>query len=252
MKFGKFFRVMTTGVVMLAVSLGAYAQNPINVKVVNNNIGTSAADIKDGQTATIQFDRFPKTVEEFEQTRVLIGEYPAGAAVLILMAFEMYRREVVFNGKTKAQEADNIGWQCLNKVTSSSCNAMQRVKETFSKDAGYAPKYSKPWQVAAYLKGATEANGFNPTKPYTVEVRSKKGSQQSTYSNDFKSDWLMLQIMTKGCTDGFRGLTVVKTNRPQGGDKEKSGNKYFLGVEISTLLTQVMDASFDVEFKGLD
>jgi len=240
-----FFRAMLTVVIMLAVLVSAQAQNPCGVKITSN-IGRTGADIKDGQTATIEFQRFPTTVEEFTQTRDLLWEDPAGTAALLIMAYELYRREVVLNGKTKSQQNSNIGWECINMITSSSCNGMDRVKETFSKDYSY----SKPWQTAAYLKGATKANGFNPTKPYTIEVRAKKGAQQSSYSNDFQSDWLFLQIMTGGCTDGFRGLTVVKTARPQ--DAQKSRGKYFIVIEHSTLLTQVMDGKFGVDFKGLD
>ena len=38
--------------------------------------------------------------------------------------------------------------------------------------------YACPYQVAAYLKGATPENGYNPARPHIVEVRVNNRIEQ--------------------------------------------------------------------------
>lgn len=184
------------------------------------------------QTATVTFNRFPASVEEFKKVREKIGGEPHGALALQLMAFEMYRRN------------NTIGEECikLNNTSSNVKNVTGRLKELFGKDTYYA----RPYQVAAFLKGATPKNGYNPTEPYTVQVRV---SPSLAYQNSsiFQSTILFLNIK-KGDDEYSGNLYVLQTKKP--GEPGKNG-KFFIVNNSSALHSQVQEKSFDVEWKGL-
>lgn len=187
-----------------------------------------------GQSGTVEFNRFPASVDEFKAVREKIGGEPHGAVALELMAMEMYRRD------------RNIGLECI-KLTNTSTNAnvvVDRLKELFGGDVNY----NRPYQTAAYLKGAEPGNGYNPTKPYTVEVFVDPAKPYQKFDH-YQSTVLSLRIKSKGRSHGSDGVSVLKTKRP--GEPGEKG-KFFIISSNTGMISQVAPISFEHEFNGLD
>ena len=186
-----------------------------------------------GQSATVTFSRFPANTAEFKKVCEQIGGEPHGAVALQLMAYEMYRR----NKKT--------GEECirLNNVTTNVTPALERLKELFSNDAYYA----RPYQIAAFLKGATPENGYSPSKPYTVEIEVSAGIAYQ-YSNDYQANVLYLRVLTKGKDKGAEEVAVLKTAKPG----EPGNGINFIVFNSPGLYSQVKEISFTSSFNGLD
>ena len=187
-----------------------------------------------GQSATITFNRFPASVEEFKQVRAQIGMEPHGAVALQIMAFEMYRRDRA------------IGLECikLNNVRSNVGFATGQLKELFGGDS----YYNRPYQMAAYLKGATPTNGYSPEKPYTIEVIVDPAVPYQQ-SKMFQATVLSLRVKSKGRSTGSDVVSVLKTKKPdEPGDK----GEFFIVQSSTGLVSQVAPIPFDVEFKGLE
>jgi len=203
---------------------------PIEVTITGD---ISHTEYTADQSGTITFNRFPTTVEEFQQVREQIGGEPHGAVALQLMAFEMFRHD------------RKIGEECIrmNSVTSSAPGAIRRLNELFGKDANYA----RPYQVAGFLKDAEPKNGYNPSKPYTVEVKVNPGIKYQE-SSIFQTDVIYLQVSAPGRKDGKVGAAVLKTHKPD----EPSKGEYFIMFESSNLYFQVEPISFTATFDGLD
>lgn len=204
---------------------------PLEVKITGTINHTTYTK---GQSGTVEFNRFPATVDEFKAVREMIGGEPHGAVALELMAMEMYRRD------------RNIGLECI-KLTNTSTNAnvvVSRLKELFGGDVNY----NRPYQTAAYLKGAEPGTGYNPTKPYTVEVIVDPATPYQE-SGIFQSTVLSLRIKSKGRSHGSDGLSVLKTKKP--GEPGEKG-KFFIISSNTGMLAQVAPISFEHEFKGLD
>ena len=185
-----------------------------------------------GEKGSVTFNRFPANVEEFKTVRDQIGGEPHGAVALQIMAFEMYRRD------RQAGEA------CikLNNTVLNVAPCTRRLKEIFGGDL----VYSRAYQMAAFLKGATPENGYNPTEPYVVEVYVNPGVEY-IQSNDYQTKVLVLEVTTKGKDSGRETVRVLKTARPG----EASANKYFVVENSPGLYSQVKTPSFTNPFKGL-
>jgi hypothetical protein len=186
-----------------------------------------------GQKGTVEFSRFPATVDEFKQVREKIGTEPHGVVALQLMAYEMYRRDT------------KIGEECIKLVnTTTNVNVpISRLKELFGKDANYA----RPYLVASFLKGAIPENGYNPTKPYTVEVKVND-SRPYQATSIFQSTVLYLDVLTTGTDSGLRTVEVLTTAKPG----EPGENKYYIVMNAPGLYTQPKEISFTNPWKGLD
>lgn len=188
-----------------------------------------------GQKGSVTFNRFPATVDEFKQVREKIGGQPHGAVALQLMAMEMYRRD------------KKIGHECikLNNVTINVKLVVGRLKELFGGDANY----NRPYQMAAYLRGATPENGYNPTKPYTVEVIVDPVTEYQQDKLVYQSTILFLKILTNGKDSKSDKVEVLKTHKP--GEPGENG-KFFIVSNSPGMYSQVKEKSFSQEFKGLD
>ena len=187
-----------------------------------------------GQTATVSFNRFPVSVDEFRQVREQLGNEPHGCIALQVMAYEMYRRD-----KT-------VGKACieLNNLKVNVNQTVSRLNELNRPNDSYA----RPYQMAAYLKGATWQNGYSPDKPYTVTVRTRPGVKHEN-SNTFQAMILYLDINVEGGKDkGWSPVSVVKTLKPG----EPSEGKYFIVNDSCDMYSQVRDVSFAKPFEGLD
>lgn len=207
------------------------AHPPIDVKIsgkIDHNRCIS------GQKASVTFDRFPATVKEFEQVRELIGTEPHGAVALQVMAYEMFRRD------------KEVGLRCieLNNVVNHAGKDSSPIRQLTSifRDDNSA----RPYQMASFLKGATPENGYNPTKPYTVEVYSDHGRGYEA-SSGYQSTIVRMYIVTSGRDDQKVPVSVVKTLKPD----EPSQGTYFI-VTSSPLYSRCKEKSFQKDFNGLD
>ena len=227
---------MTTLLFILITSI----MEPTMTNVSQNKIEVSMRGKIDhavwsaGQTATVSFSRFPVSVEEFQQVREQIGNEPHGCIALQVMAYEMFRRD-------KA-----IGKECitLNNLKVNVSQTVNRLTELNRPNDSYA----RPYQMAAYLKGATWQNGYAPDKPYTITVRTRPGVKHEN-SNTFQAMVLYLDINVEGGKDkGWSPFSVVKTLKPG----EPSEGKYFIVNDSSDLYSQVREVSFAKPFEGLD
>jgi len=183
-----------------------------------------------GQSGTVTFNRFPATVDEWKQVREQIGSEPHGAIALQVMASEMYRRD------------PKIGKECieLNNVVSNIPSCIRRLQDLFV--------YEKnPYQMAYYLKGATQQNGFNPPKPYTIEVKVSNNAYAK--STDYQTVVLNLSVNSSGHDSSPLPCSVLKTKRP--GESGENG-KFFLVFGCSSLYLKGKQASFESTFRGLD
>jgi hypothetical protein len=186
-----------------------------------------------GQSGTVEFNRFPATLDEFKAVREKIGTEPHGVVALELMAYEMYRRN------------KSIGTECITLVnTTTNVNTpISRLNELFGNDANYA----RPYQIASFLKGATPANGYNPTKPYTVEVKVNDARPYQETSI-FQSTVLYLDVQTTGTDTGSRTVEVLTTAKPG----EPGENKYYIVMNAPGLYSQCKEISFTNPWNGLD
>ena len=175
------------------------------------------------QRGSVTFSRFPVSVEEFKSVQVQIGGEPHGAVALELMAAEMYRKNAA------------IGTECI-KLCNTPINVnmqISRWKELFGKDASYA----RPYQIGAFLKGATPENKYTPDKPYTVEVKVNNGRPYQT-ATDYQSTEIYLDVLTKGKDKGSETVYVVKPNPCR---DYPEGSRFFLVNNCPGLYSQVKE-----------
>ena len=176
-----------------------------------------------GQEGTVTFNRFPASVNEFKQVQEQIGGEPHGAVALELMAAEMYRR----NAKR--------GRECMQL-----CNVplnvdiqIERWQELFGRDNYYA----RPYQIAAFLRGATQANNYTPQEPYTIVVKVNNGRPYQDYQA-YMSTVLYLDVTSQGHDAGSQTVYVVKPNACR---DFPSGSRFFLVDNCPGLYTQVKE-----------
>jgi len=189
-----------------------------------------------GKTCSATFNRFPVSVDEWKQVREQIGEEPHGAVVLQVMATELYRRD------------RTAGADCMKEtVTVSQYSARIRRLDEIYNTAG---SNARPYQMAAFLTGASWDNGYNPTKPYTIEMRVATAKSYG-YSNDFQATVIYLEIKSNGHTvnDGWQPFAVLKTHKS--GEPGENGTFYIVS-EGSSIYDNCREKSFTVPFNGLD
>jgi len=185
-----------------------------------------------GQTGTITFNRFPASISEWKQVREQIGGEPHGAVALQLMASEMWRR------------SNKIGKPCvdLNNTTTNAGTTATRLVDIFTRSP------IRSYQIAAFLKGSSWENGYNPTKPYTIDVRVAAGR---TYDNstDYQATVIPLELMSNGHDSGYVPIAVLKTQRP---NQPGENGKFFIVFESSSLFLRCREISFTNPFNELD
>jgi D-methionine transport system substrate-binding protein len=108
-------------------------------------------------------------------------------------------------------------------------------------------KQLKLTMVAAFLKDATPENGYNPSKPYTIEIRVSAGMEYQ-HSYDYQATVLFLEILIKGKDSSSETVQVLKTHKPG----EPGGGNYFIVLNSPGLYSQVKEVSFVNPFKGLE
>lgn len=181
-----------------------------------------------GVESTITFERFPKNVQQFEDDMKQLGQEPQGAVVLMLMAMELYRNDAA------------AGTKCLEMINTDTNlpDVMRQVKDKLQgKDS-----YARPYLVAAFMQGATPENGYNPTLPYKVKVRTHPVNKYQK-SDMLKGYVLELQVYSDGFDSPWRGVHVVK----------RKGDTHYRISNCPAMYTQCKEISWEsnAEFKGL-
>lgn len=149
-----------------------------------------------GEQASVSFQEIPSTIEQFSTLQSQLGVEPQGAVALQVIAFEMYRRDA------------SLGEQALtlNNTSTNLLSTLRQLKEMMNLKDAY---YSRPYIAAALMKGATPENGYQPERPYTVQMRvdPARAYQQS---NMLGGTVIYLQVDSKGWDTNWRGVEVVK------------------------------------------
>ena len=166
------------------------------------------------QLTSVSFSAIPTTIEQFKALQREVGIEPQGALALQVLAFEMYRRDAKLG-----EEALRLNNTQVNvQATQLQLKEMMNVKDAF---------YSRPYIAAALMKGASAANGYQPDKPYTIEMRvdpAKKYQESQLLGGTV----IYLQINSKGWDTNWRGAEVVKPN----------GSDYYVVSNCPALYTQ--------------
>lgn len=206
----------------------AETEEPIEVSM-NGNI--SPDTWTPGEEATVTFSHFPTTVAGFRQIQEQIGNTPQGAVALQLIAFEMYNKNTA------------VGTECisLNNTEINIPSVMRRMPEIFNKHNA-EDSYGRLHLVATYLEGATPENGFNPTRPYTVRVRSSKVRDYER-SESLKGYVLYLEVFSNGYDTSWRGCDVIK----------QKGSDYYKVNNSPSMYVQCKEVPFDAkeDYKGI-
>lgn len=180
-----------------------------------------------GQQSTLTFTGIPASVDEFKLIQEKIGTDPQGAVLLQILAFELYRNNPA------------AGEACirLNNTQTNANTVLGRLKELFNTKDEY---YARPYLAASFCKGATPENGYNPSKPYTVEVRVNPNSKYQN-SSMLHGTVIYLQAYSNGYDTPWRGVEVVKPK----------GNDYFVVSSCPAFITQCKEMEYGETYKGL-
>ena len=168
----------------------------------------------------VSIEKIPATLEEFQALQAELGTTPEGCIMLQLVAMEMYRRD------------RNVGLECLamNNTETNLSDMKRRLNELFRENDSYA----RPYLVSACFKGATPANGYNPVKPYTIQLR-KDPNRQDERSQMLKGYVKHYQLYSDGYDTHWRGIDVV----------QQKGDEYYRVSNCPAILTQCKEVDFD-------
>ena len=219
--------VVITCFVALSISLTANAQIGGIGKAIKQGVSNAASKATSDK---VSIEKIPATLEEFQALQAQLGTTPEGCIMLQLVAMEMYRRD------------RNVGTECLrlNNTDTNLSYVTNRLKEIFREGDSYA----RPYLVSTFFKGAKPSNGYNPDKPYTIQVR-----RDPTRPNDERSQMLKgyvkhLQVYSDGYDTPWRGVDVV----------QQKGDEYYRVSNCPSIYTQCKEVDFDAteDWKELD
>ena len=200
------------------------ADNASITGTLAGKINHDELDMSDKASCT--FDRFPWTVAKFQELQAQVSTEPQGAVTMVLIAMEIYRKYPVFGEKylylaTTENEHDpnNPGRMSKDRI-------MHRLSELLRGKDEY---YARPYQVAAYLKGAHQQNGYIPEKPYTVEVEAMNSNYE--YNSKMDAKFIQYYVLTGGKDSGKDIIRVIKP----------WDSKYFLVDNFPGLYSQVKE-----------
>lgn len=156
----------------------------------SQNQTTSVESVRPGVVRAI-----PSSYAEFESLYNKIGDSREGCVTLQLVAMEMYRRN------------SNIGARCLKLINTDTnyTTMMRRLPEIFREGDSYA----RPYLVASYFEGASPENGYNPSKPYRVDVQENP-NQRARYSEMLQGTTYPMQVYCYGADTPWRSITLIK------------------------------------------
>lgn len=195
------------------------------------NLGEKAvsAGISKVREKSVKIDAIPQSVDEFVKMQSEVAQTPEGAVMMVIVSMEMYRQN------------HQVGEECIRLAnTDTNFGSMfRRVKELYNDGDAY---YGRPYQAAAFFKGAKPENAYNPTKPYTIHVRPNP-TRKDERSTSLRGYVKFLQVYSDGFDTPWRGVEVVKQ---KGCDVYKVSN-------CPSIYTQCKEIDFetDREFEGL-
>lgn len=197
----------------------------LGINTANAQIGVSK--VQDGK---VSIEAIPTTLDEFKALQAELGTTPEGCIMLQLVAMEMYRRD------------KNVGRECLN-LNNTSTNLTSVTRRL---DELYRPNdsYSRPYLVSSCFKGATPANGYNPNKPFTIEVRRDPVRPNDERSQMLRGYVKYFQLYSDGWDTHWRNVEVV----------QQQGDPYYRVSNCPAILTQCKEIDFDAtdEWHGLE
>lgn len=173
------------------------------------------------KTSTVSIEKIPTTLEGFQTLQAELGTTPEGCIMLQLVAMEMYRRD------------RNVGLECLrlNNTETNLSSVTSRLKEIFRENDSYA----RPYLVSTYFKGAKPSNGYNPTKPYTIQVRRNPAYPNDERSQSLKGYVKYFQVYSDGYDTPWRGIEVV----------QQKGDTYYRVSNCPSVYIQCKEVDFD-------
>lgn len=151
-------------------------------------------------TASVTFSNIPSGLTEFTAVyEKLLGKSIAGTAAMIPMAMEIYARK------------PETGRACFDLLCNSSATVdgiVRILKDRFI-PTEYSPEddqYIQRFIPAALLKGATPANAYTPSTPYTVEMTmSPNGVQDAQLTGGTVT---YIYILANGWDTFQRGVEI--------------------------------------------
>ena len=213
----------------LALVLGAITANA-QIRGVVGTIKAGAENVASKTlSSTVSIDKIPATLEDFQSLQAKLGTTPEGCVMLQLVGMEMYRRN------------KELGLQCLklNNTDTNLSTVTRRLNELYRENDSYA----RPYLVSSCFKGAKPSNGYNPTKPYTIEVR-KDPTREDERSQMLKGYVKYMQVYSDGYDTPWRGVDVV----------QQKGDTYYRVSNCPAILTQCKEVDFDAtdDWHGLE
>lgn len=197
---------MITGMILSQFGLTADAQGKQMTFTYGSHTytmtGTLNAEAYDAKaTGTVTFTNIPADYTEFEAVYTqFLGKTPHGAAAMMPMAMELYRRD------------RDMGLQCLKLLCyPSNVNSVTSILNTKYGPSKFAPSddpYLQPYLPAAVLKGATPDNGYSPQRPYTVEMKASVNKHQDLQFSG-SGRVVYLYIMGQGWDTQQRQVEVI-------------------------------------------
>ena len=162
----------------------------------------NASEYNAKATGLVTFTHIPTNYTEFETVYTqFLGKTPHGAAAMMPMAIELYRRD------------REMGLQCLKLLCyPSNVNSVTSILNTKFGPAKFAPSndpYLQPYLPAAVLKGATPENGYTPQRPYTVEMKASVNSHQKMQIMG-DGTVMYIYIMGKGWDTEQRQVEIIR------------------------------------------
>ena len=163
----------------------------------------------------------PASLEEFQALQSELGTTPEGCIMLQLVAMEMYRRD------------RTVGQECLrlNNTDTNLSSVTNWLKEIFRENDSYA----RPYLVSSFFKGAKPSNGYNPQKPYTIQVRRNPARPEDERSQMLKGYVKYMQVYSDGYDTPWRGVEVV----------QQKGDTYYRVSNCPSIYTQCKEVDFD-------
>lgn len=178
----------------------------------------------------VSIEKIPTTLDEFQALQAELGTTPEGCIMLQLVAMEMYRRD------------KNVGLECLrlNNTDTNLSSVTRRLNELYRENDSYA----RPYLVSSCFKGAKPSNGYNPEKPYSIQVRRDPTRPNDERSQILKGYVKYLQVYSDGYDTPWRSVDVVQQN----------GDQYYRVSNCPAILTQCKEVDFDTteNWKGLE
>ena len=216
-----------TCLVAMSFSLSATAQIGGLGKAIKSTTSSVASKALSDK---VTIEKIPASLEEFQALQAELGTTPEGCIMLQLVAMEMYRRD------------NNVGLECLrlNNTDTNLSSVTSRLKEIFRENDTYA----RPYLVSSYFKGAKPSNGYNPEKPYTIQVRRDPTRTEDERSQMLKGYVKHMQVYSDGYDTPWRGIDVV----------QQKGDTYYRVSNCPALYTQCKEVDFDAteDWRELD